>query len=398
MKIGVYGGSFNPPHLGHVRAAQACKRALGLDRVLVIPASIPPHKQMASGSATAMERLKLTQLAFSQLPGFEVLDMELRREGKSYTVDTICALKAQYKQSDLYLMMGTDMFLSFQDWYRPEEIAKNARLVCFSRYDADAKNRESLLKQADTLEAQFGERPVLLENDCFDISSTEARRLLRFKIAAPYLPEAVLREIEAEGLYGVGENDKGLSFERLKDVSLALHKSSRVPHAIGVCETAREMAKKYGADETLAARAGILHDVTKALNTKQQLLLAEKWNVNLTDFERANPQLLHAKTGAAAAREIFGECEAVQSAIEWHTTGKPNMTKLEKIVYLADMIEPNRTYPGVETIRAAAEKDLDEGVLLALERTIAHLQEEGFAVCEDSVRARAFLLSERKSS
>ena len=398
MKIGVYGGSFNPPHLGHVRAAQACKEALGLDRVLVIPASIPPHKQMASGSATAMERLKLTQLAFSQLPGFEVLDMELRREGKSYTVDTIRALKEQYKQSDLYLMMGTDMFLSFQDWYRPEEIAKNARLVCFSRYDADAKNRESLLKQADTLEAQFGERPVLLENDCFDISSTEARRLLRFKIAAPYLPEAVLREIEAEGLYGVGENDKGLSFERLKDVSLALHKSSRVPHAIGVCETAREMAKKYGADETLAARAGILHDVTKALNAKQQLLLAEKWNVDLTDFERANPQLLHAKTGAAAAREIFGECEAVQSAIEWHTTGKPDMTKLEKIVYLADMIEPNRTYPGVEAIRAAAEKDLDEGVLLALERTIAHLQEEGFAVCEDSVLARAFLLSERKSS
>ena len=397
MKIGVYGGSFNPPHLGHVRAAQACKRALGLDCVLVIPASIPPHKQMASGSATAMERLKLTQLAFSQLPGFEVLDMELRREGKSYTVDTIRALKEQYKQGEMYLMMGTDMFLSFQDWYCPEEIAKNARLVCFSRYDADAKNRESLLKQADTLEAQFGERPVLLENDCFDISSTEARRLLRFKIAAPYLPEAVLREIEAEGLYGVGENDKGLSFERLKDVSLALHKSSRVPHAIGVCETAREMAKKYGADETLAARAGILHDVTKALNAKQQLLLAEKWNVDLTDFERANPQLLHAKTGAAAAREIFGECEAVQSAIEWHTTGKPDMTKLEKIVYLADMIEPNRTYPGVEAIRAA-EKDLDEGVLLALERTIAHLQEEGFAVCEDSVRARAFLLSERKSS
>ena len=294
MKIGVYGGSFNPPHLGHVRAAQACKRALGLERVLVIPASIPPHKQMASGSATAVERLKLTQLAFSQLPGFEVLDMELRREGKSYTVDTIRALKEQYKQSDLYLMMGTDMFLSFQDWYCPEEIAKNARLVCFSRYDADAKNRESLLKQADTLEAQFGERPVLLENDCFDISSTEARRLLRFGIAAPYLPEAVLREIEAEGLYGVGENDKGLSFERLKDVSLALHKSSRVPHAIGVCETAREMAKKYGADETLAARAGILHDVTKALNAKQQLLLAEKWNVDLTDFERANRQLLQA--------------------------------------------------------------------------------------------------------
>ena len=398
MKIGVYGGSFNPPHLGHVRAAQACQKALGLDRVLVIPASIPPHKQMASGSPAAMERFRLTQLAFSQLPGFAVLDMELRREGKSYTVDTIRALKAQYEQSDLFLMMGTDMFLSFQDWYRPEEIAKNARLVCFSRYDADEKNRGALLGQADALEARFGQRPVLLENDCFDISSTEARRLVRFEIAASYLPEAVLREIAAKGLYGAGENDKDLPFERLRDVSLSLHKPSRVPHATGVCETAREMARKFGADEELAARAGILHDVTKALGAKQQLMLAEKWNVALTDFERANPHLLHAKTGAAAARELFGECEEVANAIEWHTTGKPDMTKIEKIVYLADMIEPNRTYPGVEEIRAAAEKDLDEGVLLALERTISHLQEEGFAVCEDSIRARAFLLSERKSS
>ncbi len=399
MKIGVYGGSFNPPHLGHVRAAQACQKALGLDRVLVIPASIPPHKQMASGSATAMQRLQLTRLAFGDLPGFEVLDLELRREGKSYTVDTIRALKAQYEQGELFLMMGTDMFLTFQDWYCPEEIAKNARLVCFSRYDADEKNRGALLGQADALEARFGRRPLLLENDCFDISSTEARRLLRFGIAESYLPEAVLREIGAKGLYGVGETLRGLPFEQLKAVSLSLHKPSRVPHAIGVCETAREMAKKYGAGEELAARAGILHDVTKALNAKQQqLLLAEKLNVKLTDFERANPQLLHAKTGAAAARELFGECEEVASAIEWHTTGQPDMTKLEKIVYLADMIEPNRSYPGVEEIRAAAEKDLDEGVLLALERTVLHLQEEGFAVCEDSVRARAFLLSERKSS
>ena len=397
MKIGVYGGSFNPPHLGHVRAAQACQKALGLDRVLVIPASIPPHKQMASGSPVAMERFRLTQLAFSQLPGFEVLDLELRREGKSYTVDTIRALKAQYEQDELFLMMGTDMFLSFQDWYCPAEIARLTRLVCFSRYDADEKNRSALFKQADALEARFGKRPVLLENDCFDISSTEARRLVRFGIAESYLPEAVLREIAVLGLYGAGENDKGLSFERLKDVSLSLHKPSRVPHAIGVCETARDMAKKFGANEDLAVRAGILHDVTKALGAKQQLMLAEKWNVALTDFERANPQLLHAKTGAAAARELFGECEEVASAIEWHTTGKIDMTKLEKIVYLADMIEPNRTYPGVDAIRAAAEKDLDEGVLLALERTIAHLQEEGFAVCEDSVRARAFLLSERKS-
>ena len=397
MKIGVYGGSFNPPHLGHVKAALACREELGLDRVLVIPASVPPHKALANGSASAQERLRLTRLAFSDLPGFEVLDLELRREGKSYTADTLRELKAQYPKDDLFLMMGTDMFLSFQDWYRPAEIAACARLVCFSRYDADEKNRAALEKQALALEQAFGQKPVLLQNDCFDISSTEVRRLVFFGIAGPYLPEAVLLEIEALGLYGAGLDAKKLPFEKLRDLSLSLHKKSRVPHAQGVCETAREMAKRFGADEALAARAGILHDVTKALNKTQQLALAEKLGVQLTEFERQNPQLLHAKTGAAAARALFGECEEVASAIAWHTTGKPDMTKLEKIVYLADMIEPNRSYPTVDEIRTAAERDLDEGTLLALERTIAFLQEQGTTVCEDSSFARDFLLTERNS-
>ena len=233
MKIGVYGGSFNPPHLGHVRAAQACKQALGLDRVLVIPASIPPHKQLTSSSASPEERLALTRLAFENLPGFEVLDLEIRREGKSYTVDTIRELKAQYEHDELFLMMGTDMFLSFQDWYSPQEIARCAQLVCFSRYDADAENRAALQKQADTLEKLYGQRPLLLTNDCFDISSTEARRLLVFGIAEPYLPQAVLRRIEAQRLYGAGRDYRGLPFDELKTVSLSLHKkrARRMPSA-----------------------------------------------------------------------------------------------------------------------------------------------------------------------
>ena len=395
MKIGVYGGSFNPPHLGHVRAAQACKEKLGLDKVLVVPASLPPHKQLSGGSASAQQRLELTQLAFSGLDGFSVLNLELRREGKSYTVDTICEIKEQYAKDELYLMMGTDMFLSFQDWYRPDQIAKRARLVCFSRYDADGKDPQQLMQQAKNLEARFEAKPVVLTDDCFEISSTETRRLLFFGLAEPYLPHRVFQRITELGLYGVHRDYKGLSFDELCSVSLSLHKKTRAAHAQGVCQTAREMARRFGADEALAARAGILHDVTKALKPEWQLALAQKLQVELTAFERENPQLLHAKTGAAAARVIFGECEEVCRAIEWHTTGKPDMTKLEKIVYLADMIEPNRTYPGVEMIRSAAERDLDEGTSLALERTIAHLQEQGLAVCEASFLARNFLLRER---
>lgn len=395
MKIGIYGGSFNPPHLGHVRAALACRKALGLDRVLVIPASTPPHKSLADHSPTGGERLELTKLAFSGLDGFEVSGLELQRAGKSFTVDTVRALKEDYPDDELFLMMGTDMFLSFHTWYQPEEIAKRAGLVCFSRYEADRAAHEALLQQRERLTRALGARVVLLENDCFEISSTEARRLLFFGLAGGYLAPQVLEKIKALGLYGVGRDYRMLSFDELCRVSLSLHKNSRVPHATGVCEMARALAGRFGADEALAVRAGILHDVTKALPPREQLGLAEKLGVRLTDFEKKNPQLLHAKTGAAVAQEIFGENDAVCEAICWHTTGKADMTQLEKIIYLADMIEPNRSYPGIESIRRAAEESLDEAVLLALGKSISFVRERGLEVDEDSERARAFLMSER---
>ena len=227
------------------------------------------------------------------------------------------------QHDELFLMMGTDMFLSFQDWYSPQEIARCAQLVCFRAMTQTRKTAPRFKSRRTRSRSFTGKRPVLLTNDCFDISSTEARRLLVFGIAEPYLPQAVLRRIEAQRLYGAGRDYRGLPFDELKTVSLSLHKKTRAAHAVGVCETARQMARQFGADEALAARAGILHDVTKALTGAQQLLLAEKYEVRLTDFERQNRQLLHAKTGAAIARTLFGECEAVCSAITYHTTGKP---------------------------------------------------------------------------
>ena len=236
----------------------------------------------------------------------------------------------------------------------------------------------------------------MLQNDCLEISSTEARRLLFFGIADEALAPAVLDRIEREGLYGVDGDYRDLPFEALRRVSLSLHKEKRRTHAQGVADTAVRLAQAYGADTQQAARAGILHDVTKALTADEQQRLAARWQLPVTAFERDHPQLLHAKTGAEAARRIFGEDGAVVSAIAYHTTGKPDMTTLERIIYLADMIEPNRTYPGVDAIREAAVRDLDAGVLLALDQTIAFLQEKRAAVCETSIHARNWLLQTRK--
>lgn len=136
--------------------------------------------------------------------------------------------------------------------------------------------------------------------------------------------------IERERLYGVGGAYHALPFADLRRVSLSLHKEKRRAHAQGVSDTAVLLAKKYGADETDAARAGILHDITKALSPAQQQKLVDHWKLPVSPFEYAQTKLLHAKTGAAAAARIFGENNAVTSAIDYHTTGRAHMTLLEK--------------------------------------------------------------------
>ncbi|MBP3588483.1 MAG: bis(5'-nucleosyl)-tetraphosphatase (symmetrical) YqeK, partial [Clostridia bacterium] len=154
---------------------------------------------------------------------------------------------------------------------------------------------------------------------------------------------------------------------------------------------ARELALIHGADPDDAERAGILHDVTKALDGEDQLRLCDKYGIILSDFDRKHTKLLHAVTGAAVAERVFGESETVCQAIRWHTSGKADMTVLEKIIYVADYMEPNRDFPGVEKLRKLAKTDLDAALLLGLEMAVAHVRRQGAIVGQHSLDAMAFL-------
>ena len=135
-RIGIYGGTFNPPHIGHLQAAKQAVKALGLSKLLLIPAYAPPHKAALPGnSPTARQRLEMLRIAASDCPEIEVSDLELEREGISYSCETVRELKRQYPNAELVLLMGTDMFLSFDTWMHPEEILKNASLGVFYRGD-----------------------------------------------------------------------------------------------------------------------------------------------------------------------------------------------------------------------------------------------------------------------
>ena len=387
-RIGIYGGTFNPPHIGHLQAAQRSREILKLDRLILIPDRIAPHKVIPSGSPTPEQRLEMLRIAASHYAGLEVSDVELKREGPSYSYQTVLQMKEMYPESQLVLLMGTDMFLSFHTWRNPQIILEQAAMGVFYRGE---KGEIAAIEAKKAEMEQQGHTVYLVENEVVNISSTQMRRLLAFRCAGEFLPEGVLDYIREHRLYDTRTDWKNLPMERLEQVVISLLNPNRVAHVLGCRDTAVELAKRWGADETDAARAGILHDITKAIDGPLQLTLCEAYGKILSDFSRRYPKTLHALTGSMVAKRIFGENEAVVSAIEHHTTGKADMNLLETIIYVADYMEPNRNFPGVEKLRELAFTDIRAALKLGLEMTLEHLKRQGAEVSPESREALAWL-------
>ncbi len=394
MKIGIYGGTFNPPHLGHLTAARAVFELLNLDLLLLIPAGLPPHKEMPTGSPTAAQRLEMTRLAGEQLglgDKVRTLDMELERGGRSFTSDTLAQLKEQYPEDELWLLMGTDMFLTLQAWHEPEKILSLAGIAAFGRTEEDTE--ELFSAQRDYLYKTYPQARIftLTIPGVIDVSSTELRERLAKGEGSSLLAPAVYGYILREGLYNTNADLKNLSLSQLRPVALSYLKHKRIPHVLGTEQEAIRLAERYGADVEKARVAALLHDCTKKLDMPAQLALCKKYGIELDELEQKALKLLHSKTGAAIAKDVFGVDNEIYSAIWYHTTGKADMTTLEKIIYLADYIEPSRDFPGVDTLRKVCYEDLDRGLLLGLEMTIEEMTAMGNPVHRATVEARDWL-------
>ena len=387
-RIGIYGGTFNPPHLGHIQAAKAAVQALDLTRLLLIPDNIAPHKVLPPGSPAPEQRLEMLRLAVQDAPELEVSDLELRREGISYTYETILALKEQYPQAQLFLLMGTDMFASFDTWKNTDIILENATLGVLCR--GEKGEQEAIAQKAAQLAGQ-GARVELVNNPVLAISSTQLRRLIAFGCGDPFLPEPVADYIRQHGLYDSGANWKGLPMEQLEPIVVRLLNPNRVRHVLGCRDTAVELARRWGADETDAARAGMLHDITKALDGPLQLTVCQEYGKILDAFSRKYPKTLHALTGSLVAERIFGENPQVVEAIRNHTTGRAEMGLLETIIYVADYMEPNRDFPGVEKLRELAFTDIYAALKLGLRMTLDHLARQGSEVSPETQQTIAWL-------
>ncbi|MGN0985500.1 MAG: bis(5'-nucleosyl)-tetraphosphatase (symmetrical) YqeK [Candidatus Enterenecus sp.] len=390
MKIGIYGGSFNPPHLGHMAAARAAMAALGLDRLLIVPACDPPHKALPAGSATPEQRLEMTAIMADLLPGAECWDVEIAREGISYTVDTLEEAKRLWPEAELWLLMGTDMFLTLQEWRNPERILELAGVCAFGREQGDEERL--FAPQREYLSRSFGGKIATLSiPDLVEVSSTLIReRLARgdWTCLAPSVYGYILRK----GLYGTSADLTRLTVEELRCVSYSMVKAKRLAHIRGTEETAVELARRWGADPEKLRRAAILHDCTKYLPLEEHLAICDRYGIALDEMERGAEKLLHAKSGAALAKYVFGQDDEIFTAILYHTTARGNMTLAEKILYLADYMEPNRDFPEVEELRRLAWEDLDRAVLMGIRLSIREMLERNRVVHHNTLEAEASLL------
>ena len=174
MKIGVFGGTFNPVHLGHLNCLKSVAEQASLDKMIVMPDRIPPHKQ-AEDLASSEDRLNMCRLAFADIPCVEISDWELKQEGKSYSVITLRHLKEIYPHDKLFFIMGSDMLLSFEEWYQYKEILSLSALICVARSHEDIDHIEVKAKQ---LKAEGGEI-IIVKTDPFEVSSTEIRQMLK---------------------------------------------------------------------------------------------------------------------------------------------------------------------------------------------------------------------------
>ncbi len=376
MHIGILGGMMDPIHIGHMNAARAALRA-GMDTVLIAPCQAPAHR--AAPVASAEARVDMCRLAAAKENKIKVSTVDLR-EGPCYTADTIRILQEQYPGAELWWIIGADKLPTLPRWRDKEYLfAHCGFLVCprtFSDMSIQVPDARIQIMEAEAITASSGQVVAALHT---------------YHDAADLLPHDVSRYIALHGLYQ-------------PDFMSALSRfglsESRIQHTLGVRETAVDLADRFGARMQASAVAAMLHDIAKAMPLIEMQNVARRWDLALPDEILESGNLLHGPAGAAIAEHELGILDSeILSAIACHTVGKPGMSKLEKILFIADAIEPNRRpYPGLEELRQLVQTDLDAAVLASMRRTREYVLSKGGRFCTITEAAMQELVAQKEEN
>lgn len=348
-KIGVFGGTFDPIHTGHLILAEQAREESGLDEIIFMPAKHSPYK-VFKRTTPGEDRYKMVALAIEDNETFKVSDLELNGPEISYTVDTLDKLRELHEPDDiLYFICGTDAFMGMSGWKNRERLLDEYRIVVGTRPGYMEKEIDDAILQ---LTENYGANIKKVAMPKLEISSTDIKKRLEKDTSIRYLvPDKVLAYIKEKQLY-------------------------KVDHVSGVIQTATEMAKQYGIDPEKAALAAKYHDLHRVRDGG------------------AENALTHGPMAAETVKKDYGvDDEDVLNAIRYHTTGRPGMSDLEKIIYVADAIEPGRNYPGVEDLRKLAFADLNKACLQVIQSDLMYLKEQGITPSENTLKAKDELLA-----
>lgn len=371
MKIAIYGGAFNPVHNEHINIVLAAKEKLGLDKVIVVPTAISPHKRTCM-TAGGRERLQMCRLAFEDIEGVEVSDYELKRGGISYSYVTCRHFRKLYKDDELYFIIGADMLKSFRYWREPEEILKCVTLAVCAR-----ENEDELKTYIKEFRRTFKSETVDFGYVGKAVSSTRVRALAALgEDTAGYVPEKIRQYIKKKELYALPE-----LFKVKKYLT-----TERWEHTVRVAVAAAENSRAAGEYEIDAITAAALHDCAKYLSEN-----APEFG-GFTPPRDVPPPVMHQFSGAYVAEHTFGiKDERILNAIRYHTTGRENMSNLEKLIFLADLLEEGRDFDGVEALRKIFRRDIDECLKAAFEHQLKYLKLRGEPVCPLTQRAYNYI-------
>ncbi len=372
MKIGILGGTLDPIHNGHIQIALAAMDMLGLDGVTLMPAGDPPHKSRVTDRA---DRMEMARLAAALYPGLSASDMEIRREGATYTVDTLSALSVERPDVEWTYIVGADTLGALETW---REFPRVARLCAFAAVSRPGCDGELARLRAKALAACYGARVDMLPVTGPALSSTQIReRVALGEDIAAGVPGPVADYIRDRGLY-LCDYSEAQILDRLRRTIT----ERRFEHTLGVAGTAQRLAPRCGVEPMRARLAGLLHDCAKSmpLDQMRQLVIA-----NLPDLDAAELEtraILHAPAGMVVARDEYGVRDPrILSAIRKHTVGDGHMSPMDALIFVSDFIEPGREpFPGLEKARRLAEKDIFGAMCCCAELTEKHLRSRGQSV------------------
>ena len=341
-RIGVFGGTFDPIHIGHLLMAETARVQAGLSRVLFMPAHIQPFKQGKEMSSDD-DRIRMLRLATADNPYFGVTTVETDKGGVSYTIDSLRALREGHGDAGLCFLIGTDMFLMIEKWKEAESLVREFDFAVGTR---PGYRHDDAARLAERLRKECGARIDFVDNPPIELSSTEIRgRVVDGETIRYRVPESVRRFL----LVREKEGEK------------------RFAHTKRVVDLALDMAGRFGEDLEKTGLAALLHDYCK------------------DGAGGVENDVGHGMMAAEAARGEFGVVdEDVLNAIRYHTTGRAGMSRLELIIFLADTVEPGRAYDSIARLRETCLDDLGRGALTVLVELREFLARKGLAASPDT--------------